>query len=250
MTEQKRPNIVFLFTDDQRFDTLEYSGNSDIKTPNMDALAKDGCVFTHASIMGGTSGAVCMPSRAMVMTGRSLFHLEDMGQTIPEEHTMLPLWLREQGGYYSYGIGKWHNSRCSYARAFDGGAKIFFGGMNDHWNVPAYDFDPTGEYVEGGYKIDAGKHSSELFADEAIKFINQKHTQPFFLYTAFMAPHDPRTMPKEFLDMYDPKEIKLPGNFLLQHPFDNGELMVMSLIEVGLTADFDLIMRRPQLTEC
>ena len=85
----KRPNILFFFTDDQRFDTIRALGNEQIITPNIDSIVENGTAFTNAYIMGGTSGAVCMPSRAMLMTGRTLFHLQEQGQGIPEDHTML-----------------------------------------------------------------------------------------------------------------------------------------------------------------
>lgn len=234
----KRPNILFLFTDDQRFDTIHALNNPHIQTPNMDRLVEQGTSFTHAAIMGGSNGAVCMPSRAMVMTGRTLFHLEDMGQTIPEEHMMLPCWLREQAGYHTYGIGKWHNSRESYARGFDDGAHIFFGGMNDHWNVPTYDFDPTGQYTEGKVTIEPGYHSTEKFSDAAVDFINKyDQDNPFFLYVAYMAPHDPRTMPARFLRMYEPDMIEIPESFQKIHPFDNGALGIRDELLAGFPRD-------------
>ncbi|MDP6360017.1 MAG: sulfatase-like hydrolase/transferase, partial [Planctomycetota bacterium] len=74
-------NIVFFFTDDQRFDTIQALGHSQIKTPNIDRLVEMGTTFTHAHIPCGTSGAVCMPSRAMLHSGRSLFHIEGAGQS-------------------------------------------------------------------------------------------------------------------------------------------------------------------------
>ena len=67
--EAKRPNIVFFFTDDQRFDTIEALGNNQIITPNIDYLVNNSTTFTNAYIMGGNSPAVCAPSRAMLMTG-------------------------------------------------------------------------------------------------------------------------------------------------------------------------------------
>jgi arylsulfatase A-like enzyme len=76
-----KPNFVILFTDDQRFDTIRALGNHEIHTPNMDRLVKRGIAFTHASIMGGTQGAVCVPSRAMLMTGTRLSRLES-GTTV------------------------------------------------------------------------------------------------------------------------------------------------------------------------
>jgi arylsulfatase A-like enzyme len=83
--------------------------------------------------------------------------------------------------------------------------------------------------------ITPGKHSSELFADATIEFLSShQDTDPFFAYVSFMAPHDPRTMPEQFLRMYDPDEVRLPANFMPEHPFDNGELVVRD----ELLADF------------
>ncbi len=236
-----RPNILIFFTDDQRFDTIRALGNDAIHTPNMDRLVARGTTFCKGYIPGGSSGAVCMPSRAMLMTGRYLYRLEGEGQGIPAEHLMLPEYLRGQG-YTTFGTGKWHNGPAAFARCFSDGGEIFFGGMDDHWNVPACHFDPTGRYPDTRpHPIDfgptqpiiqkrwdhitPGKHSSELFAETAIDFLAEhKSDDPFLLYVAFMAPHDPRTMPAEYRGMYDPEAIDLPENFLLEHPFDNGDL--------------------------
>ncbi|MCB0070287.1 MAG: sulfatase-like hydrolase/transferase, partial [Caldilineaceae bacterium] len=246
----QRPNILVLFTDDQRFDTIAALGNDAIHTPHMDRLVARGTTFRRAYIMGGSNAAVCMPSRAMLMTGRYLYRLQGAGQTIPPDHVMLPQLLRDHG-YVAGGIGKWHNSPPAYARAFSTGAEIFFGGMDDHWNVPACDFDPTGQYpaprpqpLDLGVEIvteqkvfdhvTRGVHSSELFGDAAVDFLRtHDKAAPFMLYVAFMAPHDPRTMPREFLEMYDPDAIDLPPNFMAAHPFDNGE---MDVRDEGLAA--------------
>jgi len=75
--QKKRPNILVLFTDDQRFSTLNALNNPEVRTPNMDRLMRKGTTFTHAFIMGGTVPAVCMPSRAMLMTGQTLIHVHD-----------------------------------------------------------------------------------------------------------------------------------------------------------------------------
>jgi len=193
--------------------------------------------------MGGTSPAVCMPSRAMLHTGRSLFRIQGQGETISPDQIMLGELLKENG-YTTHGIGKWDNCRESFNRAFSGGNEIFFGGMCDHWNVPAYDYDPTGAYSNKipvckdpwttnelvwreADHIAPGKHSSELLCDSAVQFLDQYQKEdPFFLYVSFLAPHDPRTMPKTYLEMYDPEEIELPPNFMGAHPFDNGELKI------------------------
>lgn len=138
-------NILFILTDDQRYNTITACGNPDIKTPNMDRLVREGTCFSHAFIPGGTSGAVCMPSRAMLNTGRTLFHLKGEGQSIPADHTCMGEVFR-QAGYETFGTGKWHNGTEAYARSFSCGDNIFFGGMWDHWNVPTCCYDPTGQY--------------------------------------------------------------------------------------------------------
>ena len=90
-----RPNILFFFTDDQRFDTIHALGNAaDSHTAISTPGANEGTAFTQAHIMGGTSPAVCMPSRAMLMTGRTLFHLQGAGEGIPQEHVLLGEHLR------------------------------------------------------------------------------------------------------------------------------------------------------------
>lgn len=237
----QKPNIVLFFTDDQRFDTIAALGNPTIRTPNMDRLVARGTAFTRAHIPCGTSGAVCMPSRAMLHTGRTLFHLDGAGERIPAEHTTLGEALGA-AGYRTFGIGKWHNGREAYQRSFQDGDEIFFGGMTDHWNVPAYHYDPTGHYdsVLNEVKqpmqsnavterpcdhIQPGRHSSEIFCDAAINYLERYDGgDPFFLYLAFLAPHDPRTMPQAYRDMYDPDAIELPPNFMGGHPFENGDL--------------------------
>ena len=217
-----RPNILFLLSDDQRFDTIRALGNDEIRTPNLDRLVRDGFTFTHTFCMGSTQPAVCVPSRAMLLTGRSLFHT---AAVIPKEQTTLPEALRA-AGYATFHSGKWHNDRPSLARGFTGAEAIFFGGMTDQFKVPIQDFDPSGKYDPKSKKI-GDKFSSVLFADAAAKFLrSHKGEQPFFLYVAFTAPHDPRTPPGDFATMYDPVKLSLPKSFLPVHPFNNGEMTV------------------------
>lgn len=243
MSKLHRPNILFLLTDDQRFDTIHALGNPDIITPNMDFLVSRGAAFTQAHIPGGSSGAVCMPSRAMINSGRRLYDLCGQGETIPEEHTTLGEALRHglsaDESYYCFGTGKWHNGPPAFTRSFDAGDNIFFGGMWDHWNVPTNRYDPTGQYdneinfvANFGLsnettrvhcdKFNPGVHSSELLTRTTIDAINNlPDGRPFFIYTAYLAPHDPRTMPRRFEEMYDPDRITLPPNFRAEH-FDYG----------------------------
>ena len=227
----ERPNVLFLFTDDQRFDTIHALGQEEIRTPNLDRLAARGTAFTRAHIMGGHHGALCAPSRAMLMTGRGLYDLHETGDVIPDDHRMMPERFAE-AGYVTFGTGKWHNNKSAYARAFQHGDNIFFGGM--HWprdgghEAPhLHHFDSLGAYPNEAQWQGEG-FSSQLFADAAIDFLNdQKDSdQPFFAYVAFSSPHDPRTAPEPYSRWYAPDSVSLPPNFLPEHPFDNGELRV------------------------
>ena len=232
-------NVLFILTDDQRYDALGVMGNKDIITPNIDRLAASGTVFTQAHIPCGTSAAICMPSRAMINSGRPLFSLEGCGENIPSSHTTLAE-VFKNAGYDTYGTGKWHNGPPSFSNGFMGGDNIFFGGMWDHWNVPVNRYDPTGKYdnvinFTANFtrtnntmkvrcdKFNPGIHSSELLTGTAVSYLNSRsHDKPFFLYLSYLAPHDPRTMPQKFKDMYDPDALCLPPNYMGQHPFAFG----------------------------
>jgi arylsulfatase A-like enzyme len=217
----ERPNVLVLLSDDQRFDTIAALGNHEIHTPHLDRLVARGTAFTHAFIMGSTQPAVCVPSRAMLLSGRTLFRA-------PANLKGVPTWPEafRAAGYDDYGIGKWHNTPASYARAFSNGAAIFFGGMHNHRQIPLHEYDRSGAYSKDHARIGDG-FSTELFADAAVEFLKIRQSQrPFFLYVAFTSPHDPRTPPQKFRDLYDPQQLVLPKCFLPEHPFDNGELKV------------------------
>jgi len=217
-----RPNVLVLVSDDQQADTIRALGNEHIHTPNLDKLVARGTACSRAYCMGSMVGAVCVPSRAMFLSGRSLFHVQI---NLPSDIPLLPE-LAGQAGYITHGIGKWHNGPASYARAFHSGSNIFFGGMSNQFKVPVFDFQADGKYSRDRQKI-GDKPSSELFADSAVQFLkNHKSDKPFYLYVAFTSPHDPRTPPAEFARMYDPAKLRLPKSFLSQHPFNNGEMTI------------------------
>lgn len=221
---EKKPNIIFFLADDQTRNTINALGNSQVITPNLDQLVADGTFFKKAYIMGAMNGAVCAPSRAMLMTGRALFNIDPTGNTIDITHTTLPKTLGN-AGYHTFHIGKWHNGKTAFARSFDDGSKIFFGGMHRQYQVPTYEFDKGKDYSKERLNTPSDKHSSELYADAGVRFLDEYNSEkPFFMYLAFQAPHDPREMPQEYLDRYDPDSISLPKNFKKIHPFNNGEL--------------------------
>jgi arylsulfatase A-like enzyme len=216
---QAPPNILFLFADDQRADTIGAHGNPHIKTPHLDRMASEGFSFRRHYCAGSFSGAVCVASRAMLMTGRHWMHLpaqrpaSNWGDATP-----LPALLSSSGGYQSFLIGKWHNGPHTLERSFSNGSSVYMGGMANHADFQVQDLkDGT-----LSPRRDAGGFSSTVFANDAIRFIEEAGSEkPFFLYVAFMAPHDPRNPPEAYRRMYYNNRPPLPANFLPQHPFQN-----------------------------
>lgn len=244
--EKKKPNVLFIFADDQRSGTIHALGNKEIFTPNLDKLVKEGLNFNNTYNMGGSSAAVCAPSRAMLLTGRHLYGIEKKGWESPilEETETMPETFKK-AGYATFGTGKQHNGKKVFARGYTDGSEIFFGGMADPWNVPVFHFDNAGkydktipyikepkinnkiEYHKNRDHLTQGKHASELFADATIDFLKKhNYNKPFFAYLSFTAPHDPRSMPKEYEQMYDTTAIAMPPNFLPLHPWDFGDFYV------------------------
>jgi arylsulfatase A-like enzyme len=248
----KSPNILVLIADDHRGSELGHMGSQAI-TPHLDALAARGVTFREAHCQGGMHGAICVPSRSSLLTGRNIFAsaVDPTGanfgdsQTIPAHLDTFPQALRA-AGYRTQAVGKWHNDLDSFQRSFAGGEALMFGGMSDHYHVPTHDYDPSGEYpglrpeAPGGWRPsredvtadDVDRFSTNLFADAAIRFLERDHgDEPFLLYVAFTAPHDPRTPPPGW--EVDPASVELPPNWLPQHPFDNGDLKVRDELLAG-----------------
>lgn len=212
-----RLNVLFLFADDQRADTIAALGNPIIKTPNLDRLCHTGLAFTHAYMQGGFHGATCMPSRAMLLSGQSLFHAD-------EQLLRDPTWPAAfgQAGYTTFMTGKWHNGPQSVPACFQIARSVFTGGMTNPMKAQLRNLE-HGRLTPPSL---ASKHACQVFADEAIRFLREHQGGPFFCYVPFDAPHDPHIVPEEFPVRYDPDKIPLPRNFLAQHPFDNGEMEV------------------------
>ena len=219
LTAAQPPNIVFIFADDQRADTIAALGNPVIKTPNLDRLVKRGVAFTRAYMQGGNQGATCVPSRAMLLSGRSLAQIDEKLL----KHQTWP-YAFGAAGYATFAAGKWHNGPPSIPKSFQQAKALFVGGMANPLKAPTSDMLPTGKLTPA--KI-SPKHLCEEATDETLAFLkSQDGKQPFFSYLAFDGPHDPHIVPDGFPIDYAPASIPLPPNFLPQHPFDNGEMVI------------------------
>lgn len=225
--DSKMPNILFLFTDDQRGGTIGAMDKYNVQTPNMDQLVENGTSFTNSYILGATTAAVCSPSRAMLMTGRHYFNIEANVYAqfaFPKEEKgksdklTFPEYFKSNG-YTTFATGKQHNGEPWIERGFSQVKSAFLGGMTRHFGTKVKDYTPETGWSQG-YKDDK-KFSSEVFADAAVGFLDgYKEEKPFLMYVAFTAPHDPRTAPQEFHDMYPVADIAVPENFMPQHPFE------------------------------
>ena len=245
-----KPNFLFLFADDQAFDTIRALGNSAIHTPNLDRLVHSGMTFTHTFNQGSWSGAVCVVSRAMLNSGLYIYNAQ-------ENFNRVPLWgeVFEDAGYSTFLTGKWHNEDRSAVKSFQVGQSIGKGmyettdgpsgagyrrpttenntwspadrTLLGHWSPGVKDIEmsPLGRHMGREYVVN--QHTSELYANRAIAFMeeNAASTQrrPYLMYVSFNAPHDPRQAPQEFVDMYPLDSLDVPANFLPEHPFDQGE---------------------------
>lgn len=228
----QQPNILFLLADDLRPDALGFMGRPDVKTPHLDRLAASGMIFENAYLMGSRNPAVCMPSRAMLMTGMRLFDFDESAGRIPPDFVTFPERLRS-AGYETFITGKWHQDWQSLNRAFSSGSGIFLGGMHDPFAIPLHAYDPTGTYARESARV-TGEHATTRIAQAARMFLNQRDKQrPFFAYVSFTAPHDPRVAPSVHHEEYPPDNVSLPDNFLPEHPFDNGELRIRDEMLAG-----------------
>ncbi|WP_372847056.1 sulfatase-like hydrolase/transferase [Pontiella sp.] len=194
-------NICFFLADDLRADGIGALGGQIVKTPHIDKLCERGFAFRNAYTLGSDRGGVCVPSRAMIASGRS--YLRPDVQAIlkggakyrrPETETPLLGQTLATAGYASIRSGKF--------------------GSNPNQVDQYYDVHIDGKTAEGN-------------ADNLIAFIQKNAGQkPLFLYMAPHEPHDPQFSPKSYHALYKAADIPMPVNFLPMHPFDNGEMLV------------------------
>ncbi len=226
--ENTKPNILFIFADDQAYNTINALGDERVITPNLDRLVRNGVSFTNSFNMGGWNGAVCIASRTMLFTGRNIWNAFGADSLMHQQQYELPLWseLMQQGGYETYMSGKWHIETPA-EEVFNHVMHVRPGMPNqteEGYNRPQSAGDttwrPWDKSKEGFWK--GGKHWSEVLGDDAVHFLNEaggKDT-PFFMYLAFNAPHDPRQSPEEFVDMYPLDSIEVPESFLEEYPYN------------------------------
>jgi len=212
----QRPNVLFILSDDQRFDTIGALGNPLISTPTLDRLANGG----FAAYRHFCTTPICTPARAEILTGCNSFtnRVPWFGMPINPELTLLPRPFRD-AGYHTLHVGKWHNDGHPRDKGYDNVRCVF----------PA---DNLNSYRERGHMMrfrdpDVEGHSTDLFTDAAIRALEAAPSdRPWFCYLAYTAPHDPHISPEPFASMYDPAHLPLLPNYMPEHPFDNGDMVI------------------------
>ncbi|MEM8666596.1 MAG: sulfatase-like hydrolase/transferase [Planctomycetota bacterium] len=227
VADDQPPNIVFIFADDQCFDTIASLGNKEIETPNLDQLVRRGTTFTHAFNMGSWSGAVCVASRTMLNSGRFIWNAKAIHNRSESEREAGRWWSEymKDAGYRTYMTGKWH-CKAKAEKSFDVVRDVRPGMPNQTeagYNRPAADgsdpWSPSDPKFGGFWK--GGTHWSEIVANHADDFFEQAASEekPFFMYLAFNAPHDPRQSPAEYVNRYPLESVAVPTNFLPIYPY-------------------------------
>jgi len=219
-TKDKRPNIVIILADDMGYSDMGMFG-SEIKTPNMDALALNGVRFTNFY-----THASCSPSRSMLFSGVDT-HLNGLGNmdewTAPNQVgkpgyegnlndrvVTIPQLLKE-AGYHTYMVGKWHlgksPDKIPAARGFERDFTLL-DGMGSYWDMtnmtaltPNSLFTEDGRYLT---KLPKNYYATQTYTDKLIRFIDDNHAdgKPFFAYVSHQAPHDPYHLPRDWRDRH------------------------------------------------
>ena len=215
---KEEPNLVFILTDDQVFRAIGALNQYEkIHTPNLDRLLKSSKSFTQMHNMGSFSAAVCMPSRAMINSGQTLWKVQNgIGK--------LPLWGESfrANNYTTFATGKWHNGYPALHKSFE-----FLGTDNGGLMLSSSGGKQRYFKMRGMLKTHYDKngiHSSNTIVNSSIKFLREKAQKdnPFFMYVAFFAPHDPRESDEKYRNRYPVDDIQVPPNFLPIHPFETG----------------------------
>ncbi len=224
MPDSEKPNILWLCTDQQRYDTIRALGNSLVNTPNIDRLISEGVTFTRAYCQS----PVCTPSRASFLTGRypRTTRCRQNGQAMPPDEQLISKILADNG--YTCGLaGKLHLASCSDHKVetrIDDGYSTFHWSHHPQpdWPENAYTqwlaskgktweelyTGPGTDYLKEG--IPTEYHQTTWCAEMTIDFIQENKGKPWMFSFNCFAPHHPFDPPKEFLEKYNPDEMPLP----------------------------------------
>ncbi len=200
-----RPNVIVILTDDQGWGDLSLNGNTNLSTPNIDAIGRGGARFDRFYVC-----PVCSPTRAEFLTGRyhprgSVTSTSTGGERLDlDERTIADLF--KAAGYRTAAFGKWHNGSQFPYHPLARGFEQYYGFTSGHW----------GDYFDApldhnGLPTTGKGFLPDDLTDHALRFIEQNQSQPFFLYLPFNTPHSPMQVPDAYWDRFRSRELALKG---------------------------------------
>lgn len=203
----RRPNIIIILADDLGYADVGFTGCKDIPTPNIDALARGGVIFSN----GYVSHPFCSPTRAGILTGRyqQRFGHENNPAWLPEDthvglplsETALPAQLKA-AGYVTGAVGKWHLGAAPCFHPNERGFTEYYGFLGGgHMYMPNMKggVEYTIPIVRNREPQPFDGYMTELLTGEAVSFIKRHKDEPFFLYLAYNAVHTPLQAPEKYL---------------------------------------------------
>ncbi|NME70773.1 sulfatase-like hydrolase/transferase [Flammeovirga aprica JL-4] len=219
-TEEEKPNVIVILTDDQGYADVSFNGSKEIKTPHIERIAHEGVKFNN----GYVTYAVCGPSRMGLITGRyqdrfggsrnPLFAPNDLSQGLPlSEETIATVLGRE--GYKSIALGKWHLGAHKALRPLKRGFDEFYGFLTgghkyfpEEWTLSDISkvqsqFDAYNtKLLKNDTRVEETEYLTDALSREAVDFIDRNAETPFFMYLAYNAPHAPLQATEKYLKRF------------------------------------------------
>jgi arylsulfatase A-like enzyme len=190
--DEPKPNVIIILSDDQGWGDLSFNGNSNIQTPNIDELARQGASFTNFYV-----SPVCSPTRAELLTGRynhrgGVYSTSAGGERLDLDETTIAD-IFKKANYKTAAYGKWHNGMQYPYHPNGRGFEDFYGFCSGHWgNYFSPILEHNGKIVKGnGFVIDD-------FTERGLSFIEANKEDQFFLYLPYNTPHSPMQVPEQY----------------------------------------------------
>ena len=205
VSSAERPNVIVVLADDQGWGDLSFNGNKNLKTPNIDSLARDGAVFERFFVQ-----PVCSPTRAEFLTGRyhprgGVRNVTSGGERLNLDERTLADELKA-AGYVTGCFGKWHNGSQYPYHPLGRGFNEYYGFTSGHWGDY---FDPP---LDHNGRMATGKgYLPDDLTNRAIQFIDKHRSRPFFVWLAFNTPHSPMQVPEEYFVRFRNAELARRG---------------------------------------
>jgi len=202
-TSPSRPNVILILTDDQGWGDLSINGNTNLQTPHIDEIGRQGAIFDRFYV-----SPVCSPTRAELLTGRyavrgGVYSTSEGGERLDLDEVTVADVFKDHG-YFTAAFGKWHNGMQYPYHPNGRGFDEFYGFCSGHWG--SY-FDPMLEH--NGSIVQGEGFLPDDLTSHALSFIEEHQDDPFFVYLPYNTPHSPMQVPESYWHAFENKELGL-----------------------------------------